>query len=178
VLIDLQKYSDGSWHNPRNNPDAENNAGKLLNVWRRMELPLIHVQHTSPGADLTERSQGSKLQDIRPLNGEPVIELNVSCVNVGAELRKKLQDDGIKKVVVVGMSTDQDVSSTIHMVSTYGYEAFVVYDATATFGRPNPRISEQMYSAELIHDTAIASLKDTFASVVTTEEVLSALRYQ
>jgi nicotinamidase-related amidase len=179
VLIDLQKSFDDvdSWLNPRNNPEAENNAGKLLHVWRSMGLPLIHILHRSPGSDIEEGIQRNEVNDeTRPLNGESVIELNASCAFVGAELRKKLEDDGIKKVVVVGMSTDQDISSAIHMVSTYGYEAFVVYDATATVGKANPRISEQMYSAELIHDTAIASLKDTFASVVMTEEVISALR--
>lgn len=181
VLVALQKGFDevpyaGSL---RNNPEAESNASKLLHIWRSKGLPLIHVQHTSanPDSPMKKGMKGHEFKDeVRPLDGEYVISQNLDNTIASETLRKKLEEEKIKKVVIVGMSTDRCISYTVHLVSTYGYEAIVVYDATATFGKPNPRIQEQMYSAELIHDIAIASLKDEFASVTMTDELIHALR--
>jgi len=177
VLIALQKgFDDVSyWGTQRNNPEAEDNAGRLLNIWRKKGLPLFHMQHTpaDPDSPLLEGKEGHHFKDeVIPRKGETVIRKDIHTAIGGAALREKLEDAGVKKVIVIG---DRCVSSMVRMTAHYGYDAFVVYDATATFNKPNPRVSEQMYSAELIHDTAIASLKGEFASVVMTDEVINAL---
>ena len=47
ILIDIQKGFDdiGYWGGQRNNPEAEENASKLLNLWRKHSLPIFHVKH-------------------------------------------------------------------------------------------------------------------------------------
>ena len=58
ILVDIQKAFDDIeyWGGQRNNPDAEKNAGELLKLWRRHELPVFHIQHCSsnPGSLLHE----------------------------------------------------------------------------------------------------------------------------
>ncbi len=181
ILIGFQKGLDEIeyWGPQRNNPNAERNASQLLDIWRSMGFPVIHVQLVSKDFDspLYSDNPGSQFKDeLRPINEEYVIVNNDGTCR-GADLRRILSSEDVKKVVFAGVPTDRCVSSAIHMVSTYGYEAFVVYDATATFGRPNPRIQEQMYSAELIHDTALASINNEFASVIMFSEVIKAMNY-
>ncbi|MBA4146205.1 MAG: cysteine hydrolase [Azospira oryzae] len=179
VLVALQKgFDEVDYWGIRNNPDAEDNARKLLQIWRAKGWPLFHLQHAppDPASPLQQGKEGHEFKDeVTPEEGEHVITQNIKSQVGTAELRKELHEAGIKKIVFIGMSTDQCVSSTVRMAFHYGYDAYVVYDATATFGKPNPVISERMFSAELIHDTALASLKDEFASVVMTDELIRAI---
>ena len=52
------------------------------------------------------------------------------------------------------------------MAGNFGYDTFLVSDATATFNKKG--MDGQNYAAELIHETALASLNGEFATVVTT----------
>ena len=47
ILVDIQKGFDNIeyWGGQRNNPDAEENASELLQVWRENKLPVFHIQH-------------------------------------------------------------------------------------------------------------------------------------
>ena len=49
ILVDIQKGFDNLeyWGGQRNNPDAEENASELLQVWRENKLPVFHIQHCS-----------------------------------------------------------------------------------------------------------------------------------
>ena len=53
------------------------------------------------------------------------------------------------------------------MAGNFGYETYLVSDATATYNKKG--IGGQNLSAELIHETALASLNNEFATIVTTE---------
>ena len=79
ILIDIQKgFEDlDFWGGQRNNPDAETNAGKLLNLWRKNKLPVFHIKHCSsnPGSKLAEGNIGNEFQDaVKPKSGEPVVK--------------------------------------------------------------------------------------------------------
>lgn len=51
------------------------------------------------------------------------------------------------------------------MAGNFGFETFIVSDATATYNKKG--VDGQNFSAELIHETALASLNGEFATVVT-----------
>jgi len=53
------------------------------------------------------------------------------------------------------------------MAGNLGYKTFLVADATATFNKTG--FDEQNYPAELIHETALASLNNEFATIITTD---------
>src|SRR5690242_470169 len=53
VLVDIQRaFERGPWDHwgegPRNNPDAERVAARLLAEWRWTARPVVHVRHLSP----------------------------------------------------------------------------------------------------------------------------------
>lgn len=179
LLVDIQQGFDdvAYWGGHRNNPAAEANAGRLLDFWRQNSLPIFHVKHcsTNPNSRLVAGKPGNEFQDVvKPGNGEPVIEKNVNSAFIGTDLRQQLDAADIKKVVIVGLTTDHCVSTTTRMAGNYGYDTFVVSDATATFDKVGA--DGQTYSAELIHETALASLHNEFATVTTTDELIDKLR--
>ena len=172
LLIDIQKGFDdiAYWGGQRNNPNAENNAAELLKLWRKNHLPIFHIQHCSsiPTSLLHETHEGNAFKEIvKPMGQEPIIQKNVNSAFIGTTLKEQLDKAKISKLVIVGLTTDHCVSTTTRMAGNLGYETFLVSDATATFNKKG--IDGQNFSAELIHETALASLNEEFATVVTTE---------
>ena len=53
------------------------------------------------------------------------------------------------------------------MAGNLGFDSFLVSDATATFNKKG--LDGKNYPAELIHETALASLHEEFAQIVTTD---------
>jgi len=171
ILIDIQKGFDNLeyWGGQRNNPEAENNAGALLDLWRKNQLPVFHIKHCSstPTSLLNETNEGNEFKDIvKPINGEPIIKKNVNSAFIGTDLKERLDNDKITKLVIIGLTTDHCVSTTARMAGNFGFDTFLVSDATATFNKQG--LDGRNFSAELIHETALASLNNEFATIVTT----------
>jgi nicotinamidase-related amidase len=178
LLIDIQQgFNDIEyWGGQRNNPDAEDNASRLLTFWRQNDLPIFHIKHCSsnPTSRLAEGNIGNEFKEIvKPTEGESIIKKNVNSAFIGTDLKEQLDNNKITKVVIVGLTTDHCVSTTTRMAGNFGYDTFVASDATATFNKKG--IGGQLYSAELIHETALASLNNEFATVVTTDELVESL---
>lgn len=172
ILIDIQKGFDNVayWGGQRNNLDAENNAGELLELWRKNQLPIFHIQHcsTTPTSLLHETNKGNEFKDIvKPIDGEPIIKKKVNSAFIGTNLKERLDNEKITKLVIVGLTTDHCVSTTTRMAGNFGFDTFLVSDATATFNKKG--LYGQNFSAEIIHETALASLNGEFATLVTTE---------
>lgn len=172
ILIDIQKgFNDiAYWGGDRNNANAEEKAAELLEIWRAEKLPIFHIQHCSsnPNSILNETNLGNEFQDIvKPLEFETIIKKSVNSAFIGTNLKELLDDAKITTVVIVGLTTDHCVSTTTRMAGNYGYTTYLISDATATFNKKG--INGENFSAEMIHQTALASLNDEFAQVVTTD---------
>lgn len=172
ILIDIQKGFENIeyWGGQRNNPDAENKAAELLELWRKNRPPIFHIKHCSsiPTSLLNETHEGNEFKDIvKPVAGERIIKKNVNSAFIGTDLKERLDNEKITKLVIVGLTTDHCVSTTTRMAGNLGFDTFLVSDATATFNKVG--LNGQNYSAELIHETALASLNGEFATVVTTD---------
>ena len=175
LLIDIQKGLDDLefYGGERNNPEAEHNAGLILEYWRKNKWPLFHVQHCSvtPGSPLTEGLPGNEhKEEVKPLSGEPVIKKNVNSAFIGTDLKERLDAQGIHTVVIVGLTTQHCVSSTTHMAGNYGYDTVVVSDATAAFRSKG--LNGEMIPAQLVHDVSLATLDMEFAEVLSTRDIL------
>lgn len=172
ILVDIQKGFDNVeyWGGQRNNPGAEENAGELLRLWRKLQLPIFHIKHCSSNPDslLNEANEGNDFKDlVKPISIEPIIKKNVNSAFIGTELKEQLDNLKITKLVIVGLTTDHCISTTARMAGNLGFDTYVVSDATATFNKKGPE--GQNFLAELIHATALASLNNEFATIVTTD---------
>ena len=177
LLIDMQQGLDEPRWGKRNNPGAEQQVAALLAAWRKAKWPVIHVQHmsTEPGSPLRPESPGNAFKpQALPQPGEPVFQKTVNSAFIGTALEAHLRREGIQSLVIVGLTTDHCVSSSVRMAGNLGFDVVVVEDATATFERAGP--DGARYSADQMHRIALASLHGEFAQVQSAEEVLGRLR--
>ena len=178
ILIDFQNGFDHEeyWGGNRNNKNAEGNAQLILQQWRNISLPLFHIRHSSQNRNslLYKSNPGFKIKDeVKPIDGEIVITKNVNSAFIGTNLKAELDSEEIECVVIAGLTTNHCVSTTVRMAGNLGYETIVISDATATFDRTG--IFGEKYSAEIIHLTSLANLKDEFAEIMDTEQMLKSL---
>ncbi|WP_350285392.1 cysteine hydrolase family protein [uncultured Croceitalea sp.] len=178
LLIDIQLGLD-DWDyygGNRNNLRAEYNAAKLLQEWRSLALPIFHVKHSSQNhnSPLHSSKPGFNIkEEVKPEKDETVITKNVNSAFIGTGLEQQLKELDISTVVVVGLTTNHCISTSVRMAANLGFETFLIADATATFDRVG--INGETFDAELVHQTSLASLNEEFATVITTEHLLSHL---
>lgn len=176
LLIDVQKGLDDPSLGERNNPGAETNIQKLLFVWRKHGLPVVHIQHcsTEPDSKLRPELPGNEIKlEAQPLPEETLFKKSVNSAFIGTGLEKYLREKEIMTLVIVGLTTDHCVSASTRMASDLGFEVTLVSDATAAFGRVG--YDDILYSGEEIHKINLVSLDGEFCNVRSTEEVLRAI---
>jgi nicotinamidase-related amidase len=175
ILVDIQKGFDNVdyYGGERNNPQAEQNAQKLLAHWRAKGLPLFHIQYSAlnPKSPLRPDGPGFPFKDeVAPLPGEPVLVRHVNSSFIGTNLQEQLDEKGIDTVVVIGFSTEHCVSTTTRMAGNLGYNTYIISDATAAFAKIG--VNGQRFDAESVHQLSLATLQDEFATVLTTDQLL------
>jgi len=150
------------------------NVAALIASFRQAQLPVIHVQHMSDEAQSPLRP-GQSGNDFKPealpLPGEKIFQKRVNSAFIGTELEQFLRDSNIDSLLLCGLTTDHCVSTTTRMAGNLGFKVIVVSDATATFNRTG--MDGRAWSAEDIHQSALASLNGEFAQVVTLQESLT-----
>lgn len=176
VVIDVQQgFLDPSW-GPRNNPGAESNIARLIAAWRRRGRPIHHVHHASraPSGVFFKGTPGHDVQpQATPASGEPVHLKDVNSAFIGTRLEDDLRRGGIDTVVIVGLTTNHCVSTTVRMAGNLGFTAYVVEDATATFDRLG--LAGETRPAAEVHAAALSDLSGEFATVARTDDILQAL---
>jgi nicotinamidase-related amidase len=174
IIIDVQDgFHELAYWGRRNNHDAEANIARLLAHWRTKKRPIFHIQHmsTTPNSPLRPNQPGNAIQKIVvPIGDEPIIQKTVNSAFIGTDLEKRLRDNGIESVVIVGLITNHCVETTTRMAGNLGFNTYVVADATATFDRKGH--DGTLYPAETIHAVSLANLHDEFATIVTTGQLI------
>ena len=178
ILVDVQR-AFLEWENAgkrRNNPNALANVTALLDAYRRAGLPIYHIRHSSQevGSALRAELPGfSPIEGVEERDGEPVLIKHVNSSFIGTDLEVRLRDMGTTKLVIAGITTNHCVETTTRMAGNLGFDAFLVGDACYTFDRTG--YDGQIERAEDIHAMTLSNLNGEFATITTTEKVLSGL---
>ncbi|MEO5494631.1 MAG: cysteine hydrolase family protein [Sphingomonas sp.] len=176
LVIDMQVgFDDPSW-GARNNSDAEEKAAALIAAWRAQGAPVIHVHHDSPEPDgrLRRGTPGNLPKpETRPIDGECVYRKAFNSAFIGTSLDEDLRAMGADTLVIVGLTTNHCVSTTVRMASNLGFLTFVAADATAAFDRAN--LDGRIRTAADVHDAALSDLQGEFAEVVSSTWLIAAL---
>ena len=163
----MQKGFDDPCWGARNNPSAELRVASLLQYWRECLAPVLHVHHcsSSPMGCFRTGTAGIKPKpEALPRDGELVYHKAVNSAFIGTSLEADLRRRGIASLVVVGLTTNHCVSTTVRMAGNLGFNTCVVTDATATFDRKGA--DGRLRLAEEVHNAALGDLQDEFAEVV------------
>jgi nicotinamidase-related amidase len=182
ILIDIETaFHDLSIWGARNNPDAEDQAGRLLQHWRKIAAPIVHIRHVSvtPGSPLARATGGTEfMEQVTPLPGEVIFEKSANSAFIGTPLEQHLRDLGVTSVVTCGLTTPHCVSTTSRMAANLGFETTLAHDACAAFTSCaqtdwNPDLAAM--SAEDIHNSSIAHIHGEFLTARRTNDIIADL---
>ena len=118
------------------------NVAELVREARRMEVPVIWVQHFAE--TLVRGSDGWRIvPELDRADAEPLIEKRYGDAFEDTALETVLADHGVGRLVIVGAQTDACIRSTLHGAFVRGYDATLVADAHTTedlsqWGAPPP----------------------------------------
>lgn len=166
LLIDAQReYLDGRL--PLAGVEAAlAEAAKLLTAARQAGRPVIHVRHKGKAGGLfdPETSAYAIAEPVLPVGAEPVVTKTLPNGFAGTELHERLQEAGVKTLVVAGFMTHMCVSSTVRAATDLGYRTAVVAGACAT--RDLPDRAGGVVPAAQVQRAELAALGDRFATIV------------
>ena len=178
LLVDIQKaFLEKDYPGLiRNNENAEFICGKILKKWRTLDLPIIHVRHssTNPESKLHKSRPGFEFNDyVTPLENEMVLTKEVNSAFIGTNLENILIKSHIDTLVIVGMTTNHCISTTVRMSGNLGFDTYLISDSTACYNTKG--INGEIIDCNTIYNSALASLQEEFATVIDSKELFDIL---
>jgi len=185
LLVDIQKaFLDKEYPGTdenyvgikRNNPKAEEVCGSILKKWRELGFLVIHVRHssTSVKSKLHESSPGYEFNDfVKPKNNEIILTKKVNSSFIGTGLVDILDTNNVKSIVIVGMTTNHCISTTVRMSGNLGYDTYLVSDSTAAYC--NILKNGEVIDCEDVYKISLSNLDGEFCKVLTRDELFNNL---
>jgi len=142
-------------------------CAQLLKRARTLGCHILHIQHDGgAGSPYDINSDIGAIADaVKPLANEPIIRKTYPNSFVETDLQQRLQDLGLKQLVIVGFMSHVCVNSTTRGAFNLGYKVTIAADCTATRSLPTTTDGKPI-AAETVQTVALAALADFFAVVV------------
>jgi nicotinamidase-related amidase len=157
------------------------NAAKVLQQARAAGLFIAHVRlafdptytlrtnrsarfdtYPTSGAMLRDSPEAQIVDDVAPIDGEPVVDKGCVDPFVGTPLLHVLHAESIRRVLMGGVATNLVVESAARHATDAGFEVTVIEDMCASFD-PD------------LHDFSITKIMPMFATVRSSANVLGDL---
>ena len=163
LLIDIQDVYFPGGNLQLENPEAAGmNAGLLLEHFREHGLHVYHVRHQiEPGGNIHHY--------VKPLPGETVISKQQVNPFLGTGLLEIIRADNIEQLVICGMQTHMCVEAAVRAAHDLGLSCILVQDACTTRAL---QYKEHIIPAKYVHYSTISTLQDTYATILSTQELL------
>ncbi len=177
LLVDIQNdYFPGGKNELEGSVDAARRAGELLALFRRMELPVVHMQHVSTRPDATyflPDTDGVQIHEsAAPLAGELVLQKHYPNAFRDKQLLVQLGLMHVARLVICGMMTHMCVDATVRAAADFKFECIVAGDACAAKALVH---GGRTVAAPDVHAAFLAALDGAYAKVLSTDEVLALL---
>ena len=179
LVVDVQEGNTAEGY------QREEVIGRIRSLIDRAQdagAPVIWVQHHQPGTPLERGTDAWRIvEEVRPPEGEPVVEKQYLDSFADTDLRARLDDLGVTHLVICGAATDACIRTTAARALIEGYDTTLVSDAHTTDvgpwplplpdGREIPIGAEQMiaYTNFFVGDTTYPGVR---TEVVPTGEVV------
>ncbi|GGF70266.1 putative isochorismatase family protein YddQ [Paenibacillus albidus] len=175
ILVDIQNEYFPNGKMELSNPEkAAVNAAKILEWFRENNKDnIFHVQHIASNPALgffLPDTEGVKINDsVLPLDHEDIILKNFPNSFLKTELENKLKENGVTKVVIVGMMTHMCIDATVRAAVDLGYDTTLIEDACAT---RDLAYQDKVVPAEQVHNAFVSALQSMYCTVTSTEDFL------
>ena len=154
------------------------NTNKLIQACVNRGIPIVRVFHTD-GENVASNPFAQASGHIKPLLGlvsfTAAIEIQKQrhSALVGTGLSIWLHQNGIEKLLIAGIRTEQCCETTARHASDEGWQVDYITEATLTFDMKTLN-GETLSTAQIMERTE-AVLKDRFAQIKTVDQVIREL---
>ncbi|WP_228435826.1 cysteine hydrolase family protein [Chryseobacterium pennipullorum] len=178
LIIDVQNdYFPGGKMALEKAEQAGENTKKILEYFRKNNLPVIHIQHISANEGAAFFLPGTSGVEINllvsPKPGEKIITKHFPNSFRETGLLEYLQSKGIRNLVITGMMTDVCIESTTRAAFDFGFSNTIIGDATATKDR---ELGGQIIKASEVQRSflaGISALGNLYSRVTTTRDFIN-----
>ncbi len=143
----------------------------LIDGAKTAGIPVVQIFHVDPSGPFSEAS--GHVRTIAPLKLEPDVTFRKTrhSALVGSGLDVWLTEQGIRRIIISGIRTEQCCETTTRHASDLGYLVDYVGEATLTF--PMTDATGREWSAAEIRARTELVLAGRFARIATVEEALA-----
>ncbi|WP_313615646.1 isochorismatase family protein [Agrobacterium sp.] len=144
---------------------------KLIDGANAAGIPVVQIFHVDGDRAFAEENGFVRTLDGIQIKPAVTVRKNRHSAFVGTQLDTWLKDNGITRLIVSGIRTEQCCETTTRHGSDIGYSVDYVTEATLTF--PMTHASGEVFSAEQIARRTELVLAGRFARIVTVNEALA-----
>lgn len=173
LLIDMQMAMDDPIFDHQGQPDAVEKAAALLNHWRNLGNPVVHIRHDSldPSSPYSPESPAHDFKsEVAPLDHETIVEKRTNNAFIGTDLMQVLEEIGSTELVVCGAHLQDCVESTVRMAGNLGFMVFLAADATVSLAQTD--INGEKWSADETHALTLGILDGQYAKVMNSADLM------
>jgi nicotinamidase-related amidase len=177
LIVDIQNdYFKGGANPLVGSNEAARVAGKVLDIFRSKDLPVIHIQHHAvrPGSTFfIPGTQGAEIHPfVSPKPGEKVFTKNYPNSFRNTGLLDYLNENHIQQLVICGMMTHMCIDATTRAAKDLDFNCYVISDACAT---KNLEFNGISIPADHVHAAFLSALNYYYANVISSGELSSLL---
>lgn len=143
----------------------------LIDGAKAAGIPVVQIFHVDPTGPFSEASGFVRVLEPLRIEADAVFRKTRHSALVGSGLDVWLTENGIDRVIVSGIRTEQCCETTTRHASDLGYEVDYVGEATLTF--PMTDASGREWSAAEIRARTELVLAGRFARIATVEQALA-----
>ena len=171
LVIDVQEsFRQRPYWQTDDLPTFTSRLQALIDGAKARGIPVVQIFHVDDDPHFSLKSGYVRTLDEVSLEADAIFHKARHSALVGSGLDVWLVENGIRKVIVSGIRTEQCCETTTRHASDLGYEVDYVTEATLTF--PMTHASGTVFSVNDIKKRSELVLSGRFASIATVEEAL------
>lgn len=138
---------------------------RLIHSAREQDWQVVHILHEQPGSPFDpDGPLVTTMAGVDRRAGEPEFRKRVHNALTDSGLQQWLQEQGIERLVIAGLRTEQCCETTARVASDLGYQVVFVTDATHTFAMRHGA-SGAVFDADAIKLKTELVLENRFARI-------------
>ena len=174
LVIDVQEsFRQRPYWQADELPEFVDRLQALIDGAKARGIPVVQIFHVDGDEHFSLASGYVRKLDEIALEADAVFHKSRHSALVGSGLDVWLVENGIRKLIVSGIRTEQCCETTTRHASDLGYDVDYVTEATLTF--PMTHASGTVFSADDIKKRTELVLSGRFARIATVEDALASV---